>query len=167
MWWLDFLTGKRWRSLSHVRLFASLDFLKYHNIKSSDIKQCMCLWGKKKNNNTKPKVLQNHTLKTGNKTLKPVQLWHSVYIYVFWSFPVFHRHYLLQGWQQSKEVNRTDVSHDVSEKSAGSQKGPVAFPGKHSNTCGNTKANTWFFVLCIYWHTLLARLITPLELMVS
>ena len=29
---------------------------------------------KKKKKNTKPKVLQNHTLKTGNKSLKPVQL---------------------------------------------------------------------------------------------
>lgn len=143
---------------------ASLDFLKYHNIKSSDIKQCICLWEKKKKTT---KVLQNHTLKTGNKTLKPVQLWHTVFIYVFWSFPVFHRHYLLQGWQQSKEVNRTDVSHDVSEKSAGSQKGPVAFPGKHSNTCGNTKANTWFFCLVYLLTHIVGQIDNTIELMVS
>lgn len=32
------------------------------------------------------------------------------------------------------------VLHYVTEKYAGSQRGPVASPQKHSNTCGNTRA---------------------------
>ena len=87
----------------------------------------MCLWEKK----NKPKVLQNHTLKIGTRHSNLCSF--DIQCILKLS-KLFHRHYLLQGSQGSKEVNRTDVLHDVSEKSAGSQKGPVAFPGKHSNT---------------------------------
>lgn len=41
------------------------------------------------------------------------------------------------------------VLHYVTEKYAGSQRGPVASPQKHSNTCGNTRATAWFSVLLI------------------